>query len=306
MIFVILGTQKIPFTRLLEAVDDLIEREGITEEVVAQSGHTQYQARNFRCIPFLSESEFQSYIERASVVITHSGSGSIFSAMAQNKKIIAVARLHKYGEMVDDHQTELVRKLSEEGCILDGTRSLQEVWSRLGSFTPRSGTMTCTVSETIAGMAPAGGKVMFVCNKGGHYSEMMCLHSLKDTFDLWMLSDNRAASDDFGDKFVFMDAFNYSSRRKLKFISNLFQAVGICITIRPCAIISTGAGIAVPVFLAARLFGIKLVFIESRARVYSKSRAGRLLAHICDSLIVQWPEMVDVYGKKAECYGTLI
>lgn len=305
MIFVILGTQKIPFTRLLKAVDDLIEREGITEEVVAQSGHTAYSPRNFRCVPFLSESEFQDYIGRASVVITHSGSGSIFSAMAQKKKIIAVARLHKYGEMVDDHQTELVRKLSEEGYILDGTLSLPDAWSRLEKFVPRGGALECSVAEAICRMVPDGGRVLFVCNKGGHYSEMMCLSSLKGDFDLWMLSDNRAAADDFGKKSVFMDAFNYSCHRKLKFIGNFCQAVGVCHKIKPFAIVSTGAGIAVPVFLAARLFGIKLVFIESRARVYSKSKAGRLLAHICDSLIVQWPEMVDVYGKKARCYGTL-
>lgn len=305
MIFVILGTQKIPFPRLLEAVDSLIETEGIEEEVVAQSGHTHYLARNFKCIPFLSEAEFQSYIDKASLVITHSGSGSIFSAINHGKKIIAVARLHKYGEMVDDHQTEIVRKLSEEGYIIDGTSSLADAWEKQKSFVPSSDDFNCHISESLEERIPSGEKVLFVCNNGGHYSEMMCLSSMRNSYDVMMLSDNKSASDDFGGKAIYMNAFNYSGNKLLNFVGNFFASVKVCLKLRPDCMISTGAGIAVPVFMAARFFGIKLIFIESRARVYSRSKAGRMLSRICDNLYVQWPEMKEVYGRKAEYHGTL-
>lgn len=58
--------------------------------------------------------------------------------------------------------------------------------------------------------------------------------------------------------------------------------------------------------VAAKLFGARLVFIESRARVYSRSKTGRILYPFCDTFIVQWPELLYVYGDKAEYFGTFV
>ena len=51
--------------------------------------------------------------------------------------------------------------------------------------------------------------------------------------------------------------------------------------------ISTGAGIAVPGFLAAKLLGIRTVYIESYARVESLSLAGKICYHLADRFLVQ-------------------
>lgn len=305
MIFVILGTQKIPFTRLLKAVDELIVSENIKEEVVAQTGYTEYQAQNFESIPFLSDENFQRYIDKASVVITHSGSGSIYSALEKRKKVIAVARLYENGEMIDNHQTELVRKLSETGCILDGTVSLSDAWHRLNAFEPCFNLMKCEIPEKLKQIFSCGNNVMLVCNKGGHYSELMCLKPCWEGIaEPWMVTDKRDACLDFGNKYLEFEAFNYSRKKFRAFVGNCKYALSLCRKIRPDYVVSTGAGIAVPVMLAAKLFGAKLVFIESRARVYSKSKAGRILYPFCDTFIVQWPELLNVYGGKAEYFGT--
>jgi hypothetical protein len=57
-------------------------------------------------------------------------------------------------------------------------------------------------------------------------------------------------------------------------------------------------------FIWGKLFGSKLIYIESNARVYSKSHTGKIIEPICDKIIVQWPEMLQVY-KNAEYWGTL-
>ena len=307
MIFVILGTQKIPFPRLLKAVDDLIENAHIQDEVIAQSGHTEYNAQHIKCVPYLSEADFQDYIGRASVVITHSGSGSIFSALEKNKKVIAVARLKERGEMKDNHQVELVKKLSEEGYILDGTESLTDAWNRIKTFEPVSKALKFQIPELFEKVFQAKNKVMLVCNKGGHYSEMMCLQRCWEGVSKpWMVTDNHDACFDFGNRFFEFEAFNYSRRRFRSFIGNCVYALRLCRKLEPDYVVSTGAGIAVPLFFAAKLFGAKLVFIESRARVYSKSRAGRILYPLSDVFFVQWPEMLNVYGQKAKYFGTFV
>lgn len=149
MIFVILGTQDIPFNRMLEMVDNLIERYGITEEVIAQVGHTQYNSKHFICIPFMNEEDFQEHVKRASAIITHAGSGALFSAIKSGKKAIAIARLKEYNEMPDNHQTELVKKLSLEGYILNGTYSLDYAWQQLTDFHPRSNDFICNIQDEL-------------------------------------------------------------------------------------------------------------------------------------------------------------
>ena len=93
----------------------------------------------------MPETEFKEYIAKADVVISHAGSGALFSAIQKGKKCIAVARLAKYNEMLNDHQTELVRKLSEDGYILDGTYSIIDAWKKLDSFVPRKCDFECNI-----------------------------------------------------------------------------------------------------------------------------------------------------------------
>lgn len=137
MIFVTVGTQPNGFLRCLKEVEQLIDKYNITEEVVAQIGHTDFETTRYKTIRFTGENEFKEYIKNASVVITHAGSGAIFNSIKAGKKIIAMARLHDYNEMADNHQTELIKKLSEGGYILDGTYSLCDAWHKLEGFVPR-------------------------------------------------------------------------------------------------------------------------------------------------------------------------
>lgn len=137
MIFITLGTQSCDFTRCLKMVEELLKTIDIKEPVIAQTGYTQYKPAGVQCIDFISEEEYQKYINDASVVISHAGTGALFSSIKKGKKVIAVARLQKFGEMVDNHQTEIVKKLSSEGHIIDGTASILESWKKLENFIPK-------------------------------------------------------------------------------------------------------------------------------------------------------------------------
>lgn len=145
MIFVTVGTQPNGFLRCLKEVELLIEKYNVTEEVVAQIGNTDFETDKFKTVRFTGENEFKEYIKNASVVITHAGSGAIFNSIKAGKKVIAMARLHDFNEMADNHQTELVKKLSEGGYIIDGTYSLIKAWPKLEGFTPRTNDFKCEI-----------------------------------------------------------------------------------------------------------------------------------------------------------------
>lgn len=149
MIYITLGTQNNDFSRCLKEFEKIVAEMGIEEEVIAQIGYTHYKPKRFTCLNFVSEDDYQRYIAEARVVISHAGSGALFSSIKKNKKVIAVARLAKYGEMLNDHQTELVKKLSEEGYLLDGTYDMRTAWQQIDTFVPSNKPIQCTIQNEI-------------------------------------------------------------------------------------------------------------------------------------------------------------
>ena len=152
MVFITLGTQGNQFPRCLQMIEELIEKLHPEHEFVAQLGNTRYTSKHIKCLDFVAENDFKEYIAKADIVITHAGSGALFSSIQKGKKIIAVARLQRYHEMTNDHQTELVRKLTEDGYILDGTYSIIDAWNKLDRFTPRVCDFECTIPQAIGKM----------------------------------------------------------------------------------------------------------------------------------------------------------
>lgn len=119
MIFITLGSQKFQFNRLLKAMDELVGQGKITEEVFAQTGYSDYKPKNYEFKPFLDRDEFAKITEKADIVVTHGGTGAIIGAVKKGKKVIAVPRLAKYGEHVDDHQLQLVGQFQELNLIYE-------------------------------------------------------------------------------------------------------------------------------------------------------------------------------------------
>lgn len=119
MIFVTLGTQDKSFSRLLEAIDREIVNGNIKEKVVVQAGLTEYKSSNMEIFDLIPADEFDSYIEKSDLIITHGGAGSILTAIKKNKKVIAAARLSKYKEHTNDHQKQIVREFADQGYILE-------------------------------------------------------------------------------------------------------------------------------------------------------------------------------------------
>ncbi len=130
MVFITLGSQKFQFNRLLKVVDNL----KIDEEIFAQIGYSDYEPIHYKYTKFLDRNKFSFFMDEADIVITHGGTGAIISALKKGKKVIAVPRLKKFGEHVDDHQIQLVEEFSKMNLIcacldMDLEKSLELVKS---------------------------------------------------------------------------------------------------------------------------------------------------------------------------------
>jgi len=119
MVFVILGTQDKEFPRLLEAVDREIENGTIKDKVIVQAGSTKYESKNMEIFDLLPLPEFEKTMDKADLIITHGGAGSILDGIKRGKKIIAAPRLAKYKEHHNDHQKQIIGEFAKEGYILE-------------------------------------------------------------------------------------------------------------------------------------------------------------------------------------------
>jgi UDP-N-acetylglucosamine transferase subunit ALG13 len=110
MIFVTIGTQE-PFDRLIKIVDELAV--GLDQEVVAQVFNSSYVAKNLTLIDFVNPKEFERLFNKADLIISHAGMGSIISALSIGKPIIVMPRKASLGEHRNEHQLATAGKMGE-------------------------------------------------------------------------------------------------------------------------------------------------------------------------------------------------
>lgn len=117
MIFVCTGTQVYQFNRLLKKLDDLVLDEVITEDLFAQIGASTYIPKYYNYKKFLSNDKFIEFTDKADIIISHGGTGALIGALKKGKNVIAVPRLKKFSEHIDNHQLQIVNVLEKEGYL---------------------------------------------------------------------------------------------------------------------------------------------------------------------------------------------
>lgn len=139
MILITLGTQDKQFTRLLDMVQNEIDKGNIKDRVVVQAGHTKYDSKDMEIFDLIDREKFSELISKCDILITHGGVGSIINGLQNNKKVIVVPRLAKYDEHMNDHQIQITDNFSKEGYILPlyENDNLGDVLEKVKSFTPK-------------------------------------------------------------------------------------------------------------------------------------------------------------------------
>ena len=108
MIFVTVGTHEQQFNRLIRHVDNLVRDGIIEEEVIIQSGYSDYEPQYCEWSKLYPYSKMEELVKRADIVITHGGPSSIILPLQMGKVPIVVPRQKKYDEHVNNHQFEFV------------------------------------------------------------------------------------------------------------------------------------------------------------------------------------------------------
>jgi len=133
--------------------------------------------------------------------------------------------------------------------------------------------------------------VLLVCSSGGHLLQLLALRDAWDQFPRVWVTFNKSDATSLlrGERVV--HAHGPTNRNVPNLLRNLRLAQRVIRAERPAAILSTGAGIAVPFAWVGKLHGIPSVYVESFTRIDELSLTARLISPVISRLYVQWPEL---------------
>lgn len=146
-------------------------------------------------------------------------------------------------------------------------------------------------------------KVLFISSTGGHLTELMRLEKLFSDYDFRIITEKTPSASYLEKKYKNkLNYLFYGTKDHLlvypwKLLANCFKSLYYYFRFRPEYIITTGAHTAGPICCIGKLFGSKIIYIESFANIYTKTITGRLIYHFADLFIVQWKSMLKLYPK---------
>ena len=146
-------------------------------------------------------------------------------------------------------------------------------------------------------------KVLFISSTGGHLDELMQLKPMFEKYDYHIVTEKTKSNLNLKNKFPKKVSFLvYGTKDHIltypfKLIYNCFLSLFIYIKQKPKYIVTTGAHTAGPICCLGKLFGSKIIYIETFANSKTKSATGSIVYKFADLFIVQWEDMLKLYPK---------
>ncbi len=140
-------------------------------------------------------------------------------------------------------------------------------------------------------------KILLVCSSGGHFNALTQLEAFWGQHDRrWVTFRSPSTESCLREETTYW-AYHPTNRNIPNLIRNLGLAWRVLRCERPDLVLSTGAGVAVPFIILARLMGTQTVFVESITRVTQLSLSARLILPFLTVLYVHWPRLANRYRK---------
>ncbi len=146
-------------------------------------------------------------------------------------------------------------------------------------------------------------KILFISSTGGHLSELLQLSPMFSDYDYHIITERTKSNEALLQKypnhisFLVYGTKHHPLSYPLKLFWNSCKSLYFYWKIKPDFIITTGAHTAGPMCCIGKLFGSKIIYIETFANRTTKTITGRIIYHFADLFIVQWESMLKLYPK---------
>jgi UDP-N-acetylglucosamine:LPS N-acetylglucosamine transferase len=139
--------------------------------------------------------------------------------------------------------------------------------------------------------------VLLVCSAGGHLLQLLALApAWRDLSCAWVSFDKPDVCSLLASEQVFF-AHGPTNRNIPNLLKNIPLSWRLLRRLRPAVLVTTGAGVAVPFALFARLLGFRVIYVESLARIDKPSLSCRLISPVATRVYVQWPDLLEALPR---------
>jgi len=148
-------------------------------------------------------------------------------------------------------------------------------------------------------------KICLAASAGGHLTQLLKLsESWQDyeAFCVTTLDVVREKLQKYGNTYTVGEC---NREHPLWAVLVLIRCINIILRERPDVVISSGAAPGYIMCFLGKLFGAKVVWLDSIANVEQISLSGRMVRSIADLFLVQWPELAEQYSN-VEYVGAVI
>jgi beta-1,4-N-acetylglucosaminyltransferase len=140
-------------------------------------------------------------------------------------------------------------------------------------------------------------KVMLVCSSGGHLAQLHRLRPWWQQHERTWVTFAGAQTESLLAGETVVPAFAPTTRNIPNAVRNLGLARRLIQAERPDVLVSDGAGVAFPFFLAGRALRVRTVYLEVYDRISRPTLTGRLCYPLTELFLVQWEEQVACYPR---------
>ena len=310
--FVSIGNGTESFSRLLEAVEKIAHQ--LPAPVIIQHGTTAFSSEYCQFFPFTDEEHFKELIKNADIFITHGGVGSILTALALGKKPIVVPRRKKYNEIINDHQvtftaefakSELISLVNDQGDLTDNLLVAIKANQRtagINTINSKASYLSTVKARLDNFLSGSTKKFCLVSASGGHLTELRKFYEIYKAHDYFhVINVPIVESDSMKGRTQVITL----CQRDWRALINFYEAWQILNKQKPQIILTTGAWPAIPFGIIGRLLGIRVVYVETMAKVITPSATGRAMYYIANDFFYPW-EALKPFFPKGTCCGLLI
>ncbi len=301
MLLITVGTEQYQFNALMHWIELLIKYQLINEDVLVQYGYSTHLPDGSTAYRDFSEQEFLSFVDRASLIISHCDENTALLLEDKDTPYVLVPRLHRFREYIDNRQMEIADEFEHKGMAIARSPGDLVKFIKL----QQTSTVTPKVDETqlceyLKDRYPEQ-KLMLVCAAGGYFRYMQSLKSFWENYSdrLWISVRTNTTESEIENVIRY---WGYAPVKDnfVNFIRNVFLAFKVVPRQKPELVVCTGSGFAIPYLLIARwVCGSKVVFIESKTRFQDIGLPAWVLMklNVLDLIVVRSRAIASRYPK---------
>jgi UDP-N-acetylglucosamine:LPS N-acetylglucosamine transferase len=140
-------------------------------------------------------------------------------------------------------------------------------------------------------------KICLAASAGGHLSQLLSLEPIWQGHQVIFISTGEMVREKLEKIGITYIVGECNREHPIKTFGVMLKCLRIILRQRPDVVLSTGAAAGFLMCFWGKLFGAKIIWLDSIANAEKLSMSGRMIRPFADLILSQWPDVAAQYHK---------